>query len=206
MTFSLDLTSRQTSSTFLMRPVSAWMNVKVPSGFLALRSCAIRSPAPCDRPIKYTRGWRVVAANCLKEYSPMPLVPPTKTATSLGGRPSDIRALEDFLWLSNTLLESILNEDRLARADQHGKCVLLSNSPKRYESRMIQCAVQDVDYARFYNALSSLLHPLDPCAETTESCKDRTAKLDLKLSLFVSQSGLAQGMTAVPMVAQPCTL
>ena len=51
-TFSLLLMCRHISSTFFSRLVSDLMKLKVPSGFNALHSPAIRSPASCERPMK----------------------------------------------------------------------------------------------------------------------------------------------------------
>lgn len=102
--FSLLLMSRQMSSTVQIRLVSALMKLYLPSEFRALHSAAMRSPASCDRPTKYTRGSRACLANCFSEVSPTPLVAPTKTATRPGGRAEAIRELEDWTSVRETIV------------------------------------------------------------------------------------------------------
>lgn len=47
-------------------------------------------------------------ANCLSVVSPIPLVAPTKTATSLGGSVDEIRELDD--WIADRETISAKNE------------------------------------------------------------------------------------------------
>ena len=50
------------------------------------------------------RGWTACLANCFMVVSPMPLVPPTKTATMPAGRVSAIRALDARICSRVTML------------------------------------------------------------------------------------------------------
>ena len=52
------------------------------------------------------RAWSLYLANFRKVYSPSPLVPPTKTATSPDGRLEAIRAFEALTRSSETMMRS----------------------------------------------------------------------------------------------------
>lgn len=75
-----------------------------PAGLMACSSAVMRRADRSERPTKQTRGWTACRANCFMVASPMPLVPPTKTATSPGGRHSGMSAFDARICSSDTIL------------------------------------------------------------------------------------------------------